>query len=496
MTGFDLRRLFHHTTRRSTSSPARLRLDGGIFTGLVGLYVFVSLFLLPHPSDGFLKEADSFFVLFTLNLIIAVSFLMFSPLWAGVCLVFSFFLALMAGYEEQISQDIFLITSYVLTGASCFWLSTRLKKRLFNIELLKDGLEEDINVLQDDLDKKQAAHPILSERLKKTQVITEAAENINNSLELEKTLHLAVDIPRYILDKGNHILLFMYDYKRNVLELRASAVHTDVKESVKQKTGTPFDIWVAKNKQALIIQDVEKDFRFGSVSEDVKDLHLKSLMCVPLLHKSNLLGVLHIDSTEKNTFTPDDLRLFDIIANITALVIQNMLLFNKTKELATRDSLTNLFVHRHFHERLEAEWRRAKITETPLAIMIIDIDHFKKYNDTYGHLTGDRVLKDIAQKSLRALPKGCVLGRYGGDEFAAILPRTTAEEAEKIAQKLRQSVEKTPIDIRRMQSFLTVSIGIAVFPEATRDKIELLGCADKALYQAKKQGRNQVCLYM
>lgn len=163
-------------------------------------------------------------------------------------------------------------------------------------------------------------------------------------------------------------------------------------------------------------------------------------------------------------------------------------------ELATHDGLTGLCNHRHFHEILAAEVARAVRHGHPLSVLFLDVDHFKRYNDTHGHLKGDEVLQQIGEIMRSSLRKSDVAARYGGEEFVALLPETSRENAGTVAEQVRERIENHPFHGRETQpgGRLTVSIGVAGCPEDGKDARMLIECVDRALYDAKHKGRNLV----
>jgi two-component system, cell cycle response regulator len=157
--------------------------------------------------------------------------------------------------------------------------------------------------------------------------------------------------------------------------------------------------------------------------------------------------------------------------------------------------LTGLNNHRHFQEQLAQEMERSKRYRRPLALLLMDIDHFKNFNDTYGHPVGDLVLKEISSCIQRSVRCNDIPARYGGEEFVVIIPETDEKGAQITAERIRSTIEQHTIISLDRQLKVTVSIGCSAFPENAPSQQVLIDTADKALYAAKKDGRNRVMLY-
>ncbi|MBW1675140.1 MAG: diguanylate cyclase [Deltaproteobacteria bacterium] len=163
------------------------------------------------------------------------------------------------------------------------------------------------------------------------------------------------------------------------------------------------------------------------------------------------------------------------------------------QELANKDGLTGLFNHRYFHEQLSKDFLRARRYHESLSCILFDIDYFKKFNDNYGHQTGDVVLSTLGRIIEEAIRDSDFAARYGGEEFAVILYHADQSAAVHVAERLRQMVEKREIHDKDKMLHVTISVGVATFPhEEIRDSKKLIECADKALYKAKENGRNRV----
>jgi len=228
----------------------------------------------------------------------------------------------------------------------------------------------------------------------------------------------------------------------------------------------------------------------------VQLLKSEELAVVPLKAKDKVNGIIIADNfITKKPITKDDLRMLIMLANQAGLAIENSHLFEKTVIRAHSDSLTELWNHGYFRYLLQDELEKTKAMQGYLSLMMLDIDDFKIYNDALGHQAGDKILKDLAALLKTRSRKMDFVCRYGGEEFAIILPQTEKNEAYLIAEKLRQDIAKNIFLHEEIlpKKKLTVSIGLACFPENGASAAELISYSDKALYQAKEQGKNKTC---
>jgi diguanylate cyclase (GGDEF)-like protein len=192
-------------------------------------------------------------------------------------------------------------------------------------------------------------------------------------------------------------------------------------------------------------------------------------------------------------FTTDQIQFGRFFANLTALVLNNVQLREALQEQSIRDPLTGLFNRRYMEETLKREMRRVTRQLHPLGIIMIDIDHFKHFNDTYGHNLGDRLLQSLGQFLQSHVRGEDVACRYGGEEFILILPTTSLETAQERAEHLRQEVKRLQVqDDDHSSQGITLSLGIAIYPEHGRTMQAALRAADAALYRAKQDGRDRV----
>ncbi len=229
-------------------------------------------------------------------------------------------------------------------------------------------------------------------------------------------------------------------------------------------------------------------------------IHHENLWLFPLLFDDVLSSILIVEGGHA-----DDLAKYEVLSAFLTLQVSKIRLYNSVRELAIRDSLTHVFVRRHFLERFEEELKRSIKFSIPLAVLMLDIDHFKRYNDEYGHIAGDATLKQVADLLMESLRKVDIVGRYGGEEFIVVIPEARQEGAMEISERIRSNIARHVFKMYNSETRVTVSIGMALFtPEVssgdetvdvTKMGFELTQKADKALYQAKEEGRNQVVLY-
>lgn len=218
----------------------------------------------------------------------------------------------------------------------------------------------------------------------------------------------------------------------------------------------------------------------------------RSWIGIPLISHDNILGVLVLEHSEANIYQDTEVNMAIAFASQASIAIENAKLFGEIKLLAVTDPLSGLNNRRYFFELSEKTYEEAKNDNRPLSVIMLDVDHFKKVNDRYGHDVGDTVLKAVADVCKSSLRKEDILGRYGGEEFCITLKNTNLKEAEQVASRIRTSIENLEIEVNDIVVKITVSLGINELRDNHLDFRQILREADNALYKAKENGRNRV----
>lgn len=359
----------------------------------------------------------------------------------------------------------------------------------------QDFLEQ-ANILESDIEKEWQSVRAIQKKLVDYGQLKNVAEKLNDSFTVyDASKILSTEVSRLFGQKDITVILYLFHSKTGELGISASQKgQMDV--NLKAKKGDLYDKWIAKNMHALLIEDTKNDFRFDMEKAHTEDSRIiRSLMSVPMMVGNKAIGILRLDSSRSNYFLPENVRLLTTIADLGAVAIENAQLYEKIEDLAIRDGLTGLFLRRHFLKRLSHELKRDRRKKSPLSFLMFDLDYFKKYNDKYGHMAGDIVLKTLSMMLMDVFcSPGDMICRYGGEEFAVFLPDCSQDQARKLAEELRKRIAGQSIMFRRQKTNVSISVGIAVFPDHADVKDDLIEKADMALYKAKDKGRNRVCV--
>lgn len=312
-------------------------------------------------------------------------------------------------------------------------------------------------------------------------------------MQLDATLNLMCDMAAEItcFDKA---LIYFWDESQEKVELR---IARGFEAQRKQLEGTPngniLNFWAVKYSRPLLVARGHNP----QADELLEMAGAHGALAIPMFVSNRVIGSLQLFCATPGRFNTEDAQLLWILS----LVAENLLTREYANEgllrFAFTDYLTGLRTRGYFEQQLELEFKRAERRRQKFSLLMIDIDHFKQLNDTFGHHVGDQVLRDIASILMKDMREVDTVARYGGEEFVMILPETIESGAAYVAQRLRRAVEQAKFfaGSPRAIQHLTISIGIAVFETDAQFKRDLIEFADAALYAAKRNGRNQVVCY-
>ena len=285
-------------------------------------------------------------------------------------------------------------------------------------------------------------------------------------------------------------LINAYKFSGNILESGFNKQVQYIKTSLHDKSENLLSMAVLEGMPLHLTKETMQNYRNTPIAQLLKS---EEMVLIPLKAKDKVNGIIVADNfITKKPITKDDLRMLIMLANQAGLAIENSQLYEKTVMQTHLDSLTELWNHGFFQYLLQTELEKARLAKVSLSLITVDIDDFKVYNDTLGHQAGDKILKELALLLKNQSRKMDYVCRYGGEEFTVLLPKTDKKETYIIAERLRTDIEKyvfTHEDILP-QKKLTVSLGLATYPEDAKTPAELIAASDKALYQAKNRGKN------
>ncbi|MCP4650175.1 MAG: sensor domain-containing diguanylate cyclase [PVC group bacterium] len=309
----------------------------------------------------------------------------------------------------------------------------------------------------------------------------EISSNIVKSLHLDELLKFIVK--SIVTHMGfDRVRLYLVDRKQEMLK---GEVAYDLRGTITSLEKEQYPL--KPNVHPLV------DYLFGKGDNLIQRSFHDVVVFVPLLIKDVVVGLLVVDNIlSQQRINSEEVQTIQSFAGQIAMAVENARLFEKVEELSITDSLTGLYVIRHFKDRLKTEAYRCKRYGTKMALFLIDIDDFKTINDTYGHPAGDKVLQTIAAKIKGILRQTDFACRYGGDEFMTCLHNLNPKDTIQLGKRLIETVQNTGPLFEDSKFFVGISIGVAIYPENSDDIVKLIEKADQALYKAKEKGKNQI----
>lgn len=280
----------------------------------------------------------------------------------------------------------------------------------------------------------------------------------------------------------DHIGIGILDYATKEIEIKAEAGTTAHEKGKKIGVASGIIGRVARTGESAMLQ-------LGVDSPQGLLPTARSVLCIPIAYGESLLGVLNVESEKENAFSAEDRLIMNTLADLLATALHNSFVFQKLQQQSITDGLTSIKTRRFFWEALTSEWKRASRSGRPFSVVLIDLDKFKEVNDTFGHMEGDLVLARVGRLLEQKCRQSNVVARYGGDEFVILMPETTVEQAQILAERLRLWLATDPM---LNEHHITGSFGVASFPVHGFSAEDIIRVADAGMYVSKKAGGDRV----
>jgi diguanylate cyclase (GGDEF)-like protein len=429
-------------------------------------------------------------------LFIALSILLFKApdQAATISALFFVFVFMTAAFQTVETASFFAVlvamveftgAGMVLTGWDRAFLAAQAPFMGLSLWLIHLSAVRELRMENESANFLQERQEKLAHRHKEKEAMTKRVADLMEQAALRRHLFDAVQQLASLLDPvviRQRLMEFVRaSVKKGTIQFFAGHVPRD-----------PLDKWVMDRKISLLVTDTAQDARFKMARLPNE---VRSALAAPMVVERQWVGLVRVNGFEPDLFTVGDLRVLEALTLMASLALENLQLLHRLKEGAVRDNLTALYTHRFFEERLNEEILSAGRFQTEFCVLLLDIDHFKRYNDTYGHAAGDEVLVRFSKLLQGMVRPVDIVARYGGEEFTVIMPQTGIDQARATAEQIRLAIQAESFQFgaeRLAQERVMVSIGISDFPHEATTASQLIRVADMRLYHAKQNGRNQV----
>ncbi len=421
---------------------------------------------------------SSFYLLFFLTITGAAYLLRFgSAAVITVLVMAAYVIAISDSYGVEFLFDISLRLGFLMVTFLC----------ISYVSIYMRRSEKRLLKLFDTLNKRTSELEVSKAYV---EMIYENSRILASILEPDAIVKEVMRILGSVLGHSHYAIIFLGAKDQIVYRARAVAGRTNYQLKAIDNSRMGLVLRVCDMDEPIRLEDIQDRDDYSPLSKNTR-----SLVIVPMNSHGRTNGVITIESKEVSRFKEWDVQMVSIVARSAALALENAELHKRTEDMTIIDDLTGAYNYRYFIQKLQEEKRRAGRYELPLSLIMVDIDWFKRFNDTYGHEIGNVVLKKLAAIIQSCIRDVDIFARYGGEEFVVILPQTRAQEATVIGERIRRRVETAVIfNSKAGKLRITVSVGISSYPENGHSQEELVTVADRALYKAKDEGRNHVCV--
>ena len=454
--------------------------------GCGGIFLVLLLHLLTY---GFLKNYPFFkWVISCLNGILLGSLLLLSLNFKVSYIYLAILVTIntiITGRWPTYLMALVTVASFqvpVLTGISRFNLSDS-TLIILAVSLMTIAISEPVTYL----------HLILATRDRRIEVLNKIARSLSSSLEIHQVISLVSSAIQNTLDADTYYVGLL---QSDGIQLELFYDDGEFFPPKKLSLDNTLVGWIITHKQSLLLKNLVKETpALGIIPSVVGQPHQsKSWMGTPLESGNKVLGMVAVASYRERAFSQADLELLENFSQQASMAIDNAIHHSEVELQSKSDSLTGALNHNHFLKELQEQAIDCLVCQQQISLIMLDIDHFKQYNDTYGHLVGDEVLTQLTGVIRLHIKSADLLGRWGGEEFVIALLHTKTGQANLVAERIRQSLSQILLTGRQGQNIPapTVSQGFAVFPDEANEIFALIDLADQRLYVAKERGRDQV----
>ena len=343
-----------------------------------------------------------------------------------------------------------------------------------------------------EVEKIKKENTLIEKQLRQIEHLYDVIKEAGTTLNVQEMIELTKSFTERMFDLPHFIIAVLSDDgKKYEIRMASGCDESFFRSFELDPEKEELAAVLAREKKPLWVESVKRDPRFSGL----KNLSIQSFIFLPFLVQERVIGFLCSYSLHEKFLDQEKFTNFQVFCNQISIGLQKSLLYEKVQKLSITDGLTKLYSHRYFKQRLEEEMVLANRYSSQLSLLIMDIDHFKHYNDTYGHVAGDHVLMEVSKILREQSDVMHLAARYGGEEMVIVAPETTKEQAMDLAEKIRKAVEVNSFSVGRETTNVTLSIGVATYPQDASTNLDLISKADKALYGAKSRGRNRIVAY-
>jgi diguanylate cyclase (GGDEF)-like protein len=335
----------------------------------------------------------------------------------------------------------------------------------------------------------------LDARRNELRFFIETARTLSSSRNPKLVLRAIINRARVLVRCRAWSLFVVDPTTRDLVFDMVGGSRARILKGLRIRAGHGIGGWVASHGKAVVVRDARTDRRFVQEVDEATELRTRSVLCLPILSKGKPVAVLEMLNKIGTPFTRHDLQLLSRLIGQASLALERASLIEQVASLVITDELTGLFNVRYLDEALEREIRRCHRYRSTLALIFLDLDHFKEINTRYGHLLGSRCLTELAEIMRQSVRDVDIPVRYGGDEFAVILPESSVGTARMVAERLGTAI-RSHVFLQGvgLRAPLAASIGIAGFPDHAKTKQELILKADAAMYRSKGTGGDRISM--